>query len=78
MGGDWLQTMCAIGSRTGDPEGASSLERPTTSAIQAPPRFSAGLLCEGWEERGVWGVGWKSLHVKLCLTDCKGRDRSWP
>ena len=43
-GGVWLQTMWATGRRTGSPAGASSLLRPITSSIQAPPRFSAGLL----------------------------------
>ena len=43
-GGVWLHTMCAHGSRTAAPAGASALLRPITSSIHAPPRFSAGRL----------------------------------
>ena len=43
-GGVWLQTMWATGRRTSCPCAANRLLRPTTSSIQAPPRFSAGLL----------------------------------
>ena len=39
-----LHTMCATGRRTAEPAGASRRERPATSSIQAPPRFSAGRL----------------------------------
>lgn len=41
MGGVWLHTMCATGSRTASPLGASSRDWLTTSSIHAPPRFSA-------------------------------------
>ncbi len=44
-GGGWLQTMSATGRRTVPPPAllsAGRSQRPTTSFIQAPLRFSAG------------------------------------
>lgn len=49
IGGVWLQTMWATGRRTRSPWRANSLLCPTTSSIQAPPRFSA---CSRGASRG--------------------------